>query len=440
MQRYLMQALIDWKTRPSRMPLIVRGARQVGKTTLLRLFGKAQFEHVLEINFELQPEYADCFHSLQPQTIINAISSVSGQQLTANKSLLILDEIQECPNAIKALRYFKENIPELHVTAAGSLLEFTLREENFRMPVGRIESLYMKPLSFNEYLTARGFDKLQKYLQTMTLETQQEPAIIAKAEQLLREFFVTGGMPNVVANYCKHQDLQEVQLLQAGILDTYRRDFGKYARGARVNYLQKIFERAPGMIAQHFQYSKIDPNAQSRDLKPALEDLVDAGLVHQIYHTSASGLPLSATINEKKFKLLFLDVGLVKFTNQLDPDLMLQKDIMLINQGALAEQFVGQELLTAEPWYYPQQLFYWQREKTGSLAEVDYVINLDKNIIPMEVKAGKTGSMRSLQVFLNEKSYPFGVRLSMQPLSFNNRVLSVPLYMIHELPRLIRAI
>ncbi len=437
MQRYLMQALIDWKTRPSRMPLIVRGARQVGKTTLLRQFGKAQFEHVLEINFELQPDYADCFHDLQPQAIINAISSVSGQQLTASKSLLMLDEIQECPNAIKALRYFKENMPELHVVAAGSLLEFTLREEDFRMPVGRIESLYMKPLSFDEYLLAKGFDELRHYLQTLTLFDQQQPAIIVKAEQLLREYFVTGGMPNVVANFCEHQDLQEVQLLQAGILDTYRRDFGKYAKGARVNYLQKIFERAPGMVAQHFQYSKIDPDAQSRDLKPALVDLVDAGLVYQAYHTSASGLPLSATMSEKKFKLLFLDVGLVKFTNQLDPDLMLQKDIMLINQGVLVEQFVGQELLTSEPWYYPQQLYYWQREKPGSMAEIDYVINVDEKIIPIEVKAGKTGSMRSLQVFLNEKSSPFGIRLSMHPLSFKNRILSIPLYMISELKRLV---
>jgi len=227
-------------------------------------------------------------------------------------------------------------------------------------------------------------------------------------------------------------------MFQAGILNTYRNDFGKYAKTTRHKYLEKIFERAPGVIAQRFQYSKIDPHMQSRELKPSLEDLVNAGLIYIIHCSRSTGLPLNANVNEKKFKLLFLDIGLVKQTSMLEADLMLRKDLMLVNRGALVEQFVGQELLTQFPPYLPGEIFYWEREKKGSAAEVDYVMSVDDAIIPIEVKAGKTGTLRSLQLFLNEKQSPFGVRVSMKPLSFKNRVLSVPLYMLHELKRLVR--
>jgi hypothetical protein len=179
---------------------------------------------------------------------------------------------------------------------------------------------------------------------------------------------------------------------------------------------------------------------QSRDLKPALKDLVDAGVINQVFSTAASGIPLNSMKNENKFKLIFLGVGLVKFTNQLDSDILLNSDLMLINRGTLAEQFVGQELITLPPNYYPRELFYWERNKPSSTAEVDYVWNLNEKIIPIEVKAGKTGSLRSMQEFLNEKKQEFGVRLSLKPLSFNGRILSIPLYMIAQLERLIKSV
>lgn len=437
MQRSLLQSLIAWKDRPSRMPLMLRGARQVGKTTLVEQFGQTYFDNMVTINFELDPEFIHCFVDLDPKPIINAIVALKKTTITPGKTLLFLDEIQDCPNAILALRYFHEKMPELHVVSAGSLLEFALREENFSMPVGRVESMYMKPMSFDEFLLAYGYTDLLENLHSLQIGDTLNPAIETKAQKLLHEYFITGGMPNVVRQYIANRDVREIQLLQASILDTYRRDFGKYAKGARVNYLRRLFERVPGTVTEQFKYAHIDPHMQSRDLKPALTDLVDAGVINQIFCTSASGIPLNSMINDKKFKLIFLDVGLVKFTNQLDPDILLNTDLMLINRGSLAEQFVGQELITLPPNYFPKELFYWEREKTGSTAEVDYIITIRDQIIPVEVKAGKTGSLRSLQEFLKEKRQPFGIRISMKPLSFKGSVLSIPLYMISQLERIV---
>ncbi|MBS0351935.1 MAG: DUF4143 domain-containing protein, partial [Proteobacteria bacterium] len=225
---------------------------------------------------------------------------------------------------------------------------------------------------------------------------------------------------------------------QHSILNFYRDDFGKYASKIRHTHMRRILERTPGLIGEHFKYVKIDPETGSRELKIALDYLVRAELIHKVYESNASGLPLNAFINEKKFKLLLLDIGLVQAMSLLSPNLLLKEDLMQVNQGALAEQFVGQELTAYQPPYIESQLYYWERNKLGSMAEVDYVMNIDENILPIEVKSGKTGSLRSLQLFLNEKKAKLGIRLSLKPLSFENGVLSIPLYMIHELPRLVR--
>ncbi len=438
MHRELIEALISWKNQPSRMPLLLRGARQVGKTYLASHFGKEHFSHLVEINFELQPHFANCFESLEPTKIVNAINTLIHQKIEPGKTLLFLDEIQECPRAIMALRYFKEQMPSLHVMGAGSLLEFAMKDEQFRMPVGRVQSLYLKPLSLIEYLKAAGYENLIEVLAGATPESGLDKVATYKLEELLHEYFILGGMPDVISHYLEHHDLPYCQIIQAALLNTYRNDFGKYASSAKHKYLQRLYEKTPGMVGQHFQYSKVDPNMQSRDLKSALENLVDAGLIYQIYASKASGLPLNAFISEKKFKLLFIDIGLVKATSLLDVELIKNKDLMLINRGVLVEQFVGQELLAYGPTYQAGQLFYWERAKPSSTAEVDYVINVEEHVVPIEVKSGKTGSLRSLQLFLDEKKLPFGVRLSLAPLSYKNRVLSVPLYMAHEVPRLVQ--
>ena len=201
--------------------------------------------------------------------------------------------------------------------------------------------------------------------------------------------------------------------------------------------MQKILNEAPGFIGEKFIYSRVDPDIGSREIKNALGYLIEAGLLYKIHHTNASGLPLSSLMNEKHFKIICLDIGLANLTSQLSPELFLQKDLMLLNRGAQAEQFAGQELLAYRKPYMQSELFYWDRQNPSSSAEVDYVINVNDRIIPIEIKAGKTGSLRSLQLFLNEKNYELGIRLSLKPLEMNHRILSIPLYMIAEIPRLI---
>lgn len=442
MQRMLEHALLSWKNLQSRSPLLIRGARQVGKTYLIHKFAQENFSSFVSINFDLEPEYKKCFTTLQPTEINNLITLINRQAIIPGKTLLFFDEVQECPNAIKALRYYKELMPQLHVIAAGSLLEFVLNDESFSMPVGRVHSMYLKPMTFKEFLLALGYQDLLAQIVNANISTTFNPAVTELLEKLLHLYFVTGGMPEVIQSYIETQDFSQAKIIQLSLLNTFRNDFGKYASIAKHKYLQRIFEKAPGLIAQHFKYSQIDPEMQSRDLKAAIETLQFAGLIYQIWASQATGLPLSALINPKKYKLLFLDIGLVKASSNLDAELMLHKDLMLVNKGNLAEQFVGQELLALAQPYSPGELCYWEREAKGSSAEIDYVVNVGDKIIPIEVKSGKTGTLKSLNYFLQNIAIgkPLGIKISMQPLSLYDNILSIPLYMISELERLVKEV
>jgi predicted AAA+ superfamily ATPase len=437
MHRDLERELIAWKNTPEHMPLLLRGARQVGKTHLANSFAEAHFENKLVINFEKEDKYKLAFETLDPHAILNRLYLQSGNRVTPGKSLLFLDEIQECTQALKALRYFKEEMPELHVIAAGSLLEFALNNENMRMPVGRVESLFLKPMSFYEYLTAIGLQHLRDYLGQVTVTTGIEPLVHHELCEHLRHYFFIGGLPGIVSEYLTSKNLERVQAKQVNLMQSYRDDFGKYANRTKHQYMQKILKETPGVIGNKFMYSRIDPGIGSREIKDALSYLIKAGLLYNVHHTSASGLPLSAGMQEKHFKIIFLDVGLANSVSQLSPEIFLQKDVMLLNRGVQAEQFAGQELLAYRKPYLQNELFYWDRQKPSSSAEVDYVINVNERIIPIEIKAGKTGSLRSLQLFLNEKNSDLGIRLSLKPLEIDHRIVSVPLYMIHEIPRLV---
>ena len=438
MKRDIEADLLAWKTQTTRSPLLVRGARQVGKTYVIETFGQNHFDHFVSINFDQHPQYAQCFEALDPLKIVSAIEILSGKSISPGKTLLFLDEIQECPRAIMALRYFKEQMPDLHVVAAGSLLEFVLNDENFRMPVGRVQFLYLKPMSFYEFLTAMGHDNLRRHLASVTLKNPPTEAIHDQSLALMREYVALGGMPEVVRTYVEVKSLKQCQNKQSDLLTAFRNDFGKYAKQTQHKHLQLLFDRAPGLIAQSFKYSSVEQNVPSRDLRMALDKLCNAGILYRIHATSCSGIPLISTLNEKKFKLLFLDVGLVKRAQHLDLDLLFKEDIMLINRGSLAEQLVGQELLAYFDRHELAQLFYWQRDQAGSSAEVDYVIALGTQIIPIEVKAGATGKLKSMQILMREKQLPVGVRISQKPLALDGQVLSLPLYMISELARLVQ--
>lgn len=358
MKRDAEQALTFWKDSPGRLPLLLRGARQVGKSYTIERWGKEHFDNVVVINFELQPELIICFESLEPTEILQALAPFLRQKIEPGKTLLFLDEIQECPNAIRALRYFKEKLPELHVIGAGSLLEFTLNDAQFRMPVGRVQFMYMKPLSFKEYLSALGYDELRKFVESTTSDTKINISLHEKLLQLVKQYIVLGGMPAVVDLYLKSNDLYQCQLLQSSLLNTYRLDFGKYASKTDHKYLQRIFEKIPQLIGLHVKYSKIDPEVSSREIKKALGMLKDAGLISPIYSTNASGLPLSSSISEKKFKLLFVDMGLVSRMSQLESVLLFHEELLLQNRGFIIEQFVGQELLAAFPSFEEANLIF----------------------------------------------------------------------------------
>ncbi|MBM3198535.1 MAG: ATP-binding protein [Chlamydiae bacterium] len=439
MDRSIESELLQWKEDPYRYPLLLRGARQVGKTYIIEKFGKTSFDSFEMINFEAQPEAIACFSSLDPLMIVQTLELLTKRPIQPGKTLLFLDEIQACPQAIVALRYFKEKMPELHVIGAGSLLEFTLVSGKFSFPVGRVQFIYLHPLSFREFALSLHETESMQILDQCSWNTPPDPSLHQHLLHRVKEYLLTGGMPAVVSEFQRTKSFLKQGRIQDLLLSTYRADFSKYATEAEQKYLLLLFDGIPSQIGQHFKYATIDPHIKSRELKQALEQLRMAGLIHYIFSSSASGIPLSSQIKTTKFKTLFLDVGLVQRALQVQPELVLSQQPSLIHRGALAEQFVGQELLAYADCFREEKLFFWEREKVSSSAEVDYVITIDQFIIPIEVKAGMQGHLKSLTQFMKEKNSPLGIRISEQPLCYKNQILSIPFYMVEQIPRLVRS-
>lgn len=437
MKRDLERDLFSWKERKDRLPLLLRGARQVGKSYIVEEFGKKAFKNIVIVNFEFRPELKQCFTTLDPVEIINKLRLLMGEAIEAEKTLLFLDEIQECPNAIMALRYFKEKYDRLAVIGAGSLMEFALNSSDFRMPVGRVQFIYLEPLSFGEFLTASGNEQLRHYLGEIRLNGVIDDAVHQKLMGLLRIYLIVGGMPAVVNEYFESRNFLNCQRIQNSLLQTYRSDFGKYAKSSTHKYLQKVLYEAPRLVGDRVKYSNIDPDSKSRDIKQALNLLKLAGIIYPVCATAASGLPLGAQVSEKKFKLNFLDVGLMQNACGLQAKLTLTNDFVQINSGAVTEQFIGQELRAYSDSYLERGLFFWARDKKNSSAEVDFVMAVDFRIFPLEVKAGKTGTLKSLKLFIKEKKSLFGVRFSQEKLSLYDKVLTLPLYMTEQMKRLV---
>jgi len=440
MFRLLEDKLKAWKADSFRMPLLLRGARQVGKSYLVEKFGQENFETVVIINFDANPEYCACFEALDPQLIIQKIELISNQIITPGKTLLFLDEIQNCPKAIMSLRYFKEKWPLLHVIGAGSLLEFALEDQDFSFPVGRVQFIYIRPLSFKEFLLANNTVHLPGLIEKTSLKNPIEDVVHDHLIKYVKQYYLVGGMPAAIAVFLKTKSFLKSREMQAIILQTYQNDFGKYAKKNDLGYLQLLFEKIPNLIGQQIKYSKIDPEVNARELKKALRLLGQAGILHQVHATSAAGIPLKFHQNEQKFKMLFLDIGLIQQVNQIDPEKIWVEDLTQINAGMMAEQFVGQEFLSSGEFYEERDLFFWEREKSGSDAEVDYIISIGSQIIPVEVKAGKSGKLRSLKLFMEEKKSPLGIRISQSPLSYQDNILSIPFYMIDQIPRLVKEV
>lgn len=440
MKRTIDKELIKWKDSLSRLPLIVRGARQVGKSYAIEQFGKTSFENLIVVNFEKRSELAGCFVSLDPKEIINRLNYYFDIPIKAGTTLLFLDEIQLCPQALQSLRYFCEEIPDLHVIAAGSLLEFILEEENFSFPVGRVQFAYMKPLSFMEYLEALNKSILIEIISHATIKTPPDEQAHSLLLKHLHDYFLIGGMPKVVDLYRQNSLYLDCLHRQRAIFDVYRLDFGKYAKKTQHYYLQRLFERAPEIVGKHFKYSKIDPESPNpaRDYKTALKKLTQANLVSIVYETSANGLPLRAEIDDKKFKVFFLDIGLLMAGLELDPSLFQAESLEVVNKGVLAEQFVGQELMAYSDVFLDKHLYYWEETKASSSAEIDFVLSLSGKIVPIEVKAGATGKLKSLHQFLERKNIDVGIQVSEKCLQFEGKILSVPFYLLSKLTTLLQ--
>jgi uncharacterized protein len=436
MKRLLEKELTRWKDLDEHLPILLRGARQVGKSYLVEYFGKNNFEDVAVIDFESRPELKAAFSTRDPKEILMRLEFALRKAIKEGRSLLFLDEIQLCPEALISLRYFKEKMPKLHVIAAGSLLEFLLKEEDFSFPVGRVEFLYLRPLSFIEYLYAISPLMAERLNQ---FDLKNPPSELEHKEllKLVRRYLFIGGMPAAIKESLKEESLLETQRVHHRILQAYESDFGRYGKHTQHKYLHLIFQKAPSLIAQILKFSRIDPQVRARELKPALELLCHAGLFQRVFATTASGLPLHAHMKDDRYKLLYLDVGLLQTANQVDATHFFQHDLLQINSGMLAEQLVGQELIAAAPSYQNAPLLFWERN--GSEAEVDYITSVGSDIIPIEVKAGVTGSLRSMHEFLREKKNRLGIRISEQPLFLQDKILSIPFYLVGSLDRLVRS-
>ena len=448
MYRYAIAYLKKWKTSPSRKPLVIRGARQVGKTFLVRDFAH-EFKNYLEINLETDIQILSYFKSSDPKEIINLLSLHNNTDIIPGQTLLFFDEIQAAPEIFAKLRYFYELMPDLHVIAAGSLLEFILEEHEFSMPVGRIEYLHLGPMNFSEFLLATGNEKLLDFIRNFRLPDMVHPPIHQKLISLYKAFLVIGGMPESIKSYLDNMSFIDSDRIKANILSTHMDDFNKYRKRASHALLATAFRSIPSLVGHKVKYSTISKDHRSSEVAAALNLLALSKICYAVHHTSAQGIPLGAGCNEKVFKLLFLDVGLMCSLLGLTMAHISNVDeISLVNKGELSEQYVGQHLLYRKDYYSEPELFYWSRENPNSNAEVDFVIAHGPTIVPVEVKAGKTGTLKSLHLFVLERSLATGVRINLDIPSmvrstgslpngdrYNYNLISIPCYMISELDR-----
>lgn len=444
-------SLWQWYHKSHRKPLVLRGARQVGKSTLVRQFASKHHLHLREINLERYRDLDAVFQTLNLETMLRELESIVGAPIQQPDTLLFLDEIQATPHALQALRYFYEDRPQIPVMAAGSLLEFTLSDHAFSMPVGRIEYYHLGPLTFKEFLRTTE-PALAERLDSLTLHTPLPEQAHKKLLTRQREFLFVGGMPEAVQVYTETGSVTEVAAIHRSIVETYQDDFSKYARQRELALMQRMFRVIPTIIGQKVKYSNLARDHRAKDIKAIIELLSKAQICHKVFHSPCSGAPLFADYDEQTYKLLFMDIGIVNHICGLDiRTLNSLTETALVNEGALAEQFIGQHLIGLRN--DAPRLCYWLREGKTTNAEVDYVIAAGSRLLPVEVKAGKSGSLKSLQQFMLRKRLPFALRFDLNPPSVQAvqhvtsgtegnasvafTLLSLPLYLVEDGLRLL---
>lgn len=443
-----------WASSSDHKPLLLRGARQVGKSTAVRHLGES-FESFIELNFEKQPHLKTFFLSdLDVVRILPQLSAICGQEIIAGKSLLFFDEIQECPEAIMSLRYFREDIPALHVVAAGSLLEFAL-DELPTYGVGRIRSMFMYPMSFDEFLEANGEALLLEARNNATADNPLAEPLHVRLIELIRTYMLVGGMPESVKTWVESHDYLRCRAVLDDLVVSYEADFAKYRRKISPALLRATLRSAAVQASQKFVYSKVGMDYKANDVKKAVEMLVLAGLLVPVVMTSASGLPLGSGADLSYRKMLVFDTGLLLrlLSLSLGEDDEITRQILtagvadLVNKGSMAEEIAGLELLKYRNSEVRSELYYWSRDARNSLAEVDYLTTWKLSVLPIEVKASVRGGMKSLWIFMREKKLTRGVRSSLENFSKfdytdsetgdRRRITVCPLYALSQMWRVL---
>ncbi len=433
MKRFIDKDLLRWKSNPNRKTLLIRGARQVGKTYSVREFAKS-FDFYLEVNFESDRKIHSFFEKdLNPDDLCRNLSAYYNIPIINGKTLMFFDEIQACLSAISSLRFFYEKRPELHLVAAGSLLEFALKE----LPsygVGRIENLFMYPLSFDEFLLAIDQEQLYRLKQESGYDKPLNTAIHSKLNDYLKQFLLLGGLPEVIQTFIDKGDYIQSQAILDQLVTGFEDDFSKYKKRVPLSRISEVYNSVVLQSGNKFNISRASGSANNAQVKEALDLLEMAGLAYRVKHTAGNGLPLGAEVNLKKFKVIIFDHGIFQRILGLSlSELIVADDFAAINKGNLAEQLVGTELIKNFSKNIKPQLYYWHREKRGSNAEVDYLIQKENTILPLEVKSGTQGKMQSLRIFLNEKKIKNGVRISLENFDHYENIIVFPLYAVQNI-------
>ena len=429
MERTAMRELISWKNKTGRKPLLIRGARQVGKTWLIKEFGKNEYHQTIYVNFESAKSLQTLFEEdYNIQRIINGLQIHTGMQITPHNTLIIFDEIQEAEGAITSLKYFFEDAPHYHIISAGSLLGVATHK-NTSFPVGKVDFLDLHPLSFYEFLSANGNQPLLELIKShdwTLIKTFKEKFI-----HLLRQYYYTGGMPEAVLSYTVNNNFQEVRGIQKRILLAYEHDFSKHAPPEIVPRIRMLWNSIPSQLAKEnrkFIYGAVKPGSRAKDYELALEWLIDCGLVQKICRVSKPGMPLKAYEDFGAFKLFIHDVGLLAAMSDLDVLTIIEGNAVFSEfKGALTEQYVSQQLKTISELV----IYYWSAER--STAEIDFLIQRAGDIIPVEVKAEENLKAKSLKSFYQKYSPSLSIRTSMSNFRSEGWLTNLPLYAIGEI-------
>lgn len=437
MERYILQKLRKWKNSAYRKPLILKGVRQVGKTWILKEFGKQHYENTAYFNFEENPDYKQFFETTKDvERILQNLMLASGQKILPEKTLIVFDEVQDCPSVINALKYFCENAPEYHVACAGSLLGIALSKPS-SFPVGKVNFMQIDPMTFSEFLLANGDDNLVAYMESLDTIEPLPDAFFNPLYEKLKMYYVTGGMPESVLMWTKERDVPLMQETLAGIIGAYERDFAKHPDTKEFPKISLVWKSLPSQLAREnkkFIYRVIKEGARAREYEDALQWLIDVGLVHKIYRSNAIGLPIASYDDLSAFKIYLADVGLLRRMAQLAPTAFGEGNRLFTElKGALSENFVLQSLLMQ----FEVTPRYWSQ--TNPPYEVDFLIQKENDIFPVEVKSETNAVSKSLKKFkaLFADKVKLRIRFSLDNLKLDDDVLNIPLFLIDQTDRLI---